>query len=193
MRLYLQLRPAGTSYILQLHFVLAELVVTSQAVVRLSLAPAPSTPSSLHLLQLFLYWRRPGRRRDLLLRHYRHSHHQQGCQEAGSCVGRKYQSGEEALAGRWESAHDLPPHLRRGVLHPRHGSQVRQSRLDAGERGWVTELRRCCLMVVFIIIHRAQAAASPRKLSISLGKYWSSIIIFAEFPRAWQTKSWAWT
>ena len=54
MRLYLQLRPAGTSYILQLHFVLAELVVTSQAVVRLSLAPAPSTPSSLHLLEQLL-------------------------------------------------------------------------------------------------------------------------------------------
>ena len=55
----------------------------------------------------------------------------------------------------------------------------------------VTELVclwQCCLIVVFIIIHRAQAAASPCKLSISLGKYWSSIVIFAEFPRAWQTE-----
>ena len=40
--LYLYLRQAGTSYSLHPHFVLAELV-----------APAPSTPSSLHLLQLF--------------------------------------------------------------------------------------------------------------------------------------------
>ena len=56
---------------------------------------------------------------------------------------------------------------------------------------WVTELVclwQCCLIVVFIIIHRAQAAASPCKLSISLGKYWSLIVIFAEFPRAWQTE-----
>ena len=52
---------------------------------------------------------------------------------------------------------------------------------------WIS-LWQCCLIVVFIIIHRAQAAASPCKLSISLGKYWSSIVIFAEFPRVWQTE-----